>query len=50
MILVTQSGDKVVNMDYIREVFVYTKGKEKQRHALIARHNLRWTGSNNEEV
>ena len=45
MILITQRGDKAVNMDFVRELFVYTEGREKKRHVVVARHNYNgWDG------
>ena len=45
MILITQSGDRAVNMNYIREVFVYTEGRETKRYAVIAIHDYNgWDG------
>ena len=39
MILITQSGDRAVNMNHIQEVFIYTEGRENKKYAVIARQN-----------
>ena len=39
MILITQSGDRAVNMDHIQEAFIYTEGRETKKYAVIARQN-----------